>query len=132
MWEEPQATLSDRAHLAIRKDIVSGNLAPGTRLRIAKLSKDYDIGASPLREALSKLSSEFLVNFEAQRGFSVAPVSAQDLRDISQIRCDLESEAVARAIAPCAACCPASRAAPGSPSTQLWYVIRRIHFLKAM
>ncbi|WP_180897905.1 GntR family transcriptional regulator [Martelella soudanensis] len=99
MWEEPQATLSDRAHLAIRKDIVSGNLAPGTRLRIARLSKDYDIGASPLREALSKLSSEFLVNFEAQRGFSVAPVSAQDLRDISQIRCDLESEAVARAIA---------------------------------
>lgn len=99
MLEQPPTTLSDQAYLAIRKDIVSGNLAPGTRLRIAKLSTDYDIGASPLREALSKLSSEFLVDFEAQRGFSVAPISAQELRDISQIRCDLESEALARAIA---------------------------------
>lgn len=97
--EEPQFTLSDRAYLAIRNDIVSGSRAPGSRLRIAQLSKDYDIGASPLREALSKLSSEFLVIFEAQRGFSVAPVSTQELRDISQVRCDLESEALKRAIA---------------------------------
>ena len=97
--EEPQVTLSDRAHLAIRNDIVSGRRAPGSRLRIAELSKDYDIGASPLREALSKLSSEFLVIFEAQRGFSVAPVSAQELQDISRVRCELESETLRRAIA---------------------------------
>ena len=98
MLEDTQETLADRAHLVIRRNIVSGNLAPGARLRIAKLSKDYDIGASPLREALSKLSSEYLVNFEAQRGFSVAPVSAGDLVDISEIRCELESEALTRAI----------------------------------
>lgn len=97
--DEGQHTLSDVAHAALRKDIVSGVLPPGSRLRIAKLSKDYDIGASPLREALSKLSSEFLVIFEAQRGFSVAPISAQELRDVSQVRCDLESEALTRAIA---------------------------------
>jgi GntR family transcriptional regulator, carbon starvation induced regulator len=99
MLEQPQTTLSDQAYQAIRKDIVSGVLAPETRLRIAKLTADYEIGASPLREALSKLSSEFLVDFEAQRGFSVAAISAQELRDISQIRCDLESEALSRAIA---------------------------------
>lgn len=99
MKDETQVTLSDRAHFALRQDIVSGVLAPGTRLRIAKLTKDYEIGASPMREALSKLSSEFLVQFEAQRGFSVATISAQELRDISQIRCDLESEALTRAIA---------------------------------
>ncbi|QDC08538.1 FCD domain-containing protein [Oceanicola sp. D3] len=93
-----QETLSDRAHALLRGDIVSGRLAPETRLRIAQLSESYSIGASPLREALSKLSSEFLVIFEPQRGFSVAPVSADELRDISRVRCELESEALHRAI----------------------------------
>ncbi|MBS8228312.1 GntR family transcriptional regulator [Vannielia litorea] len=93
-----QETLSDRAHAMLRSDIVSGRLAPETRLRIVQLSEAYGIGASPLREALSKLTSEFLVLFEPQRGFSVAPVSAEELRDISRVRCDLESEALRRAI----------------------------------
>lgn len=96
--DDPRATLSDQAHQTIRDDIVSGVLAPGARLRIAKLTQDYDIGASPLREALSKLSSEFLVHFEAQRGFSVAPISAQELLEISSIRCDLEGQALMQAI----------------------------------
>jgi len=97
--EDDLATLSDKAYRALRRDIVSGNLKPGERLRIAKLINDYDIGASPLREALSKLSSEFLVLVEGQRGFSVAPISVEELRDVSQIRQDLEAEAVRRAIA---------------------------------
>lgn len=97
--EENLATLSDKAYRALRRDIVAGTLAPGERLRIAKLSADYDIGASPLREALSKLSSEFLVLVEGQRGFSVAPVSTQELKDVSQVRQDLEAEALKRAIA---------------------------------
>ena len=97
--EENLATLSDKAYRALRRDIVAGTLAPGERLRIAKLSTDYDVGASPLREALSKLSSEFLVLVEGQRGFSVAPISAQELKDVSQVRQDLEAEALKRAIA---------------------------------
>jgi GntR family carbon starvation induced transcriptional regulator len=97
--EDDLATLSDKAYRALRKDIVAGVLLPGERLRIAKLSADYDIGASPLREALSKLSSEFLVLVEGQRGFSVAPISAQELKDVSQIRQDLEAESLKRAIA---------------------------------
>lgn len=97
--EDDLVTLSDKAYRALRRDIVSGNLKPGERLRIAKLTADYDIGASPLREALSKLSSEFLVLVEGQRGFSVAPVSVEELKDVSQIRQDLEAEAMRRAIA---------------------------------
>lgn len=99
MLETAPPTLTDQAHAAIRRDIVSGRLAPGTRLRIARLTDDYAIGASPLREALSRLSAEFLVTVEGQRGFAVAPISAQDLRDISQTRCDMECEALRRAIA---------------------------------
>ena len=93
-----QQTLSDRAHAMLRGDIVSGRLAPATRLRISQLSESYGIGASPLREALSKLSSEFLVIFEPQRGFSVAPLCPEELRDISRVRCELEGEALHRAI----------------------------------
>lgn len=99
MLDDDRSTLSDKAYHLLRTDIVAGNLPPGARLRIAKLSTDYDIGASPLREALSKLSSEFLVIFEGQRGFSVAPTSIEELKDISHFRCNLESEALERAIA---------------------------------
>ena len=95
---EPLTTLSDKAYFAIRADIVAGKLAPGERLKISKLCNEYGIGASPLREALSKLSSEFLVFIEGQRGFSVTPIKMQELRDISQIRCQLEGEALKRAI----------------------------------
>jgi GntR family carbon starvation induced transcriptional regulator len=97
--EDAQNTLADKAYRMLRSDIVSGALAPGQRLRIAKLSADYEVGASPLREALSKLSSEFLVIVEGQRGFSVAPLNVQELKDVSQVRCHLESEALAQAIA---------------------------------
>lgn len=97
--EDDLLTLADKAYRALRKDIVAGVLLPGARLRIAKLSADYDIGASPLREALSKLSSEFLVLVEGQRGFSVAPISAQELKDVSQVRQELEGEALRRAVA---------------------------------
>lgn len=95
---DEHATLSDKAHANIRSDIVSGKLRPGQRLKISELTAEYEIGASPLREALSKLSSEFLVIVEGQRGFSVAPIEMQELRDISQMRCHLEAEALTRAI----------------------------------
>lgn len=98
MSDNPPGTLSDQAHIVIRNDIVSGKFKPGQRLRIGQLSKHYNIGASPLREALSKLSSEFLVIFEAQRGFSVAEINAQELKDVSQVRCQLENDALSRAI----------------------------------
>src|ERR1700694_1563026 len=67
----------------IREDIVFGHLAPGEKLRIEDLRGRYGLGATPLREALSRLSAIGLVEASAQRGFRVARVSVEDLDDVT-------------------------------------------------
>ena len=91
-------TLVESSYNRIRSDIIAGKLAPGSKLRIEELREDYDIGASPLREALNRLAGEGFVTVEGQRGFRVAPVSTDDLKDLSSMRVMLECEALRRSI----------------------------------
>lgn len=91
-------TLVESSYNRIRSDIIGGKLAPGSKLRIEELRGEYKIGASPLREALNRLAGEGFVTVEEQRGFSVAPVSPDDLRDLSRMRVMLECEALRESI----------------------------------
>ena len=80
-------------------DIIAGDLAPGARLGIVDLVQRYEIGATPLREGLSRLISRGLIVGIGQRGFRVADVSREDLEDITQMRTVIEVEALRLAIA---------------------------------
>ena len=96
---EPSAdTLSERAAALIQRDILSGRLAPGSRLGIVGLAQGYGLGATPVREGLSRLVSRQLVVELGQRGFRVAPVSEADLRDITRMRIVVEQEALSLAM----------------------------------
>ncbi len=97
--DETPVTLADLADGNLRRDILSGAFKPGEKLSIALLTNRYAIGASPLREALSRLSAEHLVVLEGKRGFTVAPVSVAELDDISACRRLIETEAVSQAVA---------------------------------
>ena len=88
----------EAAYNRIRSDIIGGKLAPGVKLRIEELRRDYDSGTSPLREALNRLAGEGFVTVEEQRGFRVAPISGDDLRDLSRMRTLLECEALRESI----------------------------------
>jgi GntR family transcriptional regulator, carbon starvation induced regulator len=92
-------TLADTAYRNLRGDIVSGALAPGSPLRLSGLSGRYGIGFSPLREALNRLQGERLVVSESLRGFRVAPLSLDAMRDTIRTRILIESEALRLAIA---------------------------------
>ena len=92
------ATLSERAASLVEQDILAGLLAPGARLGIVDLVQRYDIGATPLREGLSRLVSRGLIVGIGQRGFRVADVSREDLLDITLMRTAVEIEAVRLAI----------------------------------
>jgi len=92
------ATLSERAATLVEHDILSGHLAPGARLGIVDLVQRYDIGATPLREGLSRLVSRGLIVGIGQRGFRVAEVSREDLLDITVMRTAVEIEAIRLAI----------------------------------
>jgi GntR family transcriptional regulator, carbon starvation induced regulator len=89
------STLSDTAYQLLRSAIICGSIAAGRKLRIDELSKRFSIGASPMREALARLASEGLVITEGQRGHWVAPITLDEFRDITNVRAQLECEALA-------------------------------------
>lgn len=78
----------------LREDLLAGELPPGHRLRLAALRSHYQVGLTPLREALFQLLAEGLVTMEDQRGFRVAPVSRADLADLTEQRVFIESRAL--------------------------------------
>jgi GntR family transcriptional regulator, carbon starvation induced regulator len=92
-------TFADRAEIALKADIVAGELKPTAKLRIDELKSRYAMGASPLREALSRLIGEGLVEVESNRGFRVAALSRDDLDDIALMRAAIEAAAIRRSIA---------------------------------
>jgi GntR family carbon starvation induced transcriptional regulator len=87
-------TLSERAAALVQADIVSGALAPGSRLAIADLAAHYGIGATPVREGLSRLVARRLIVAIGQRGFRVSAISRSDLEDITKLRALVECEAL--------------------------------------
>ena len=92
--ETPADTLSERAAALIQRDILTGRLPPGSRLGIMDLAEGYGMGATPVREGLSRLVARQLVIALGQRGFRVAPVSEADLRDITCMRVVVEQQAL--------------------------------------
>ncbi|WP_300662217.1 GntR family transcriptional regulator [Hydrogenophaga sp.] len=96
--EDAPRTLTERAYLELRQDIVQGRLEPGSRLRVEHLKDHYAVGAGTLREALALLVSDALVTVEGQRGYRVAQVSLSELKDITDTRVMLETESLRRSI----------------------------------
>ena len=93
-----EKTLAERALRLLREDILAIRLAPDMRLRIAELQKRYQLGISPIREALLRLISEGFVVAQGQRGFAVASVSIEELQDLTRARIRLEAIMVTEAI----------------------------------
>ena len=92
-------TFAEDVFLRIRADILSAKLIPDEKMQLERLKDAYGVGATPLREALSRLTSLNLVVGEGQRGFRVAPVSIADLLDITKTRAWVESVALRASIA---------------------------------
>ncbi len=87
-------TLAGQTALRLRSDIIANRLQPGERLTFDKLSKRYEVGSSPLREALFQVVSEGLVHAEEHKGFIVAPINTDEMLDISSLRANLEAQAL--------------------------------------
>lgn len=92
-------SLTSRIYQRIRSDILVGTLEPGLKLKIEELRQAYGTGASPVREALSLLTSDRLVERIDQRGFRVAQVSAGAFNELLKTRCWLEERALRESIA---------------------------------
>lgn len=97
--ETSSQSSTQRAYLALRNDIIFGRIPPGERLKIDTLKESLETGASPVREALSLLTSDQLVDRIDQRGFRVAATSSEQFQEILNLRCRLETLAVGESLA---------------------------------
>ncbi len=93
-----EGSATQRAYQLLRQMIVTGVLKPGEKLKIDGLRQKLDIGASPIREALSLLTSDNLVERIDQRGFRTAEISADNFEEILLLRCTLEDLALRESI----------------------------------
>lgn len=92
-------TPGEMAYHRLRADITFARLPPGRRLRLDQLKGEYAVSIATLREVLSRLAAEGLLQFENAKGFEVAPVSATDLAEIAEMRLLLESHAIGASFA---------------------------------
>lgn len=94
---EPMAsytTKGDLAYARMRQLIIAGEVAPGTVLHQAELARTIGVSTTPLREALRRLHSEGLVELDAHRDARVTDLTADEARDLLEIRRSLDPKAV--------------------------------------
>jgi len=87
-----------RAYRALRNAILTLELKPGQYLREADLVSEFDLGRTPIREAMHKLASEHLVEIRPGTGAHVAEIALSDVGDIFAMRETLVSLEVSSAI----------------------------------
>jgi GntR family carbon starvation induced transcriptional regulator len=91
-------TLSSSIYEEMRQDILVGRLKAGEKLTMAAAQLRYSAGISPIREALSRLVPEGLVEKEEQKGFWIQSLTKADLAEITQMRYWLEDIAIRESI----------------------------------
>ena len=99
------STKADEIALELEREIVTGELAPGTVLRQEHLSERLSVSRTPVREALRQLAARGLVSFEPNRGVRVRTLSRHELYEAFLVRAELESlatELAARKMTPAA------------------------------
>ncbi|WP_170558863.1 GntR family transcriptional regulator [Ruegeria sp. HKCCA5426] len=93
MAKQP-STIGASTYQRIKRDIIFGELQPGSKLKLDALKERYSASLSTLRETLNRLASDGFVEAPEQRGFLVTPVSREDLTEISELRVLLECHAL--------------------------------------
>ncbi|GLY17094.1 GntR family transcriptional regulator [Kineosporia sp. NBRC 101677] len=83
-------TKSDYAYDRVREMILDGRLQPGEVLNQASLAQEIGISTTPLREAMRRLKGEGLVELDAHRDGRVSALSAEEARDLLEIRRSLD------------------------------------------
>jgi GntR family carbon starvation induced transcriptional regulator len=89
---------AERAYHRLRSGILQGELLPGDRLRASDLQDRYQLGLTPIREALMRLSTEGLVDATAHRGSRVSAASPESFLDLMSVRREIEALCLQRAM----------------------------------
>src|SRR5258706_10904438 len=94
----PEVNKANQCYDEIQDHIINGTFEPGKKLKVEELKQQLDSGASPIREALSRLVTSGLVKAHDNKGFYVAEMSENDIRDLYQTFLQIELLALTHAI----------------------------------
>ena len=81
----------------LKRQILVGEIAPGTRMMEVELAEDMGVSRTPVREAIRKLEKEGLVTIEPRRGAYASDISIKDMVDVLKVRQMLEGMAASMA-----------------------------------
>jgi GntR family carbon starvation induced transcriptional regulator len=95
---ESGITQADAAYAVLHGEIMSCKLVPGSKITISDVALRLGLSPGAVREALSRLTAERMTVAAAQRGFSVADVSADELKDLTRTRITIEQLCLRAAI----------------------------------
>lgn len=84
------ASSADATRARIRELIISGDFAPGSRLRERELSQALDVSRVPVREALQQLEAEGFIDTSPRRGATVKQITLRDVNELFDVRLSLE------------------------------------------
>jgi DNA-binding GntR family transcriptional regulator len=91
----PVGSLRAEVERSLSAAIISGELEPGTVVSVPALAAQFDVSATPVREAMLDLEKRGFVESVRNKGFRITDVGDDDLREIVQVRRWLEVPAVA-------------------------------------
>lgn len=94
----PEVNKANQCYDEIQEHIINGTFEPGKKLKVEELKQQLDSGASPIREALSRLVTSGLVTAHDNKGFYVAEMSENDIRDLYHTFLHIELLALSEAI----------------------------------
>jgi DNA-binding GntR family transcriptional regulator len=89
--------MADRAYAELRDRIITLEIPPGAPINEDELGRELEMGRTPVREAIKRLSHESLVTVFPRRGTFASDINITDLADISDVRVQLEGHAACRA-----------------------------------
>ncbi len=91
-------SLRQKVYEQIKHEVITGVLLPAQQLTESELSERYQVSGTPVREALTSLQRDKLVEYAPNRGFMVSPISVKDIQEISEARVFFESALLRLAI----------------------------------
>jgi DNA-binding GntR family transcriptional regulator len=89
--KKQKVSLRQKIYEQIKHEIITGTLAPAQQLSESDLSERYEVSGTPVREALTSLQRDKLVEYAPNRGFMVSPISIKDVQEIYEARVFFES-----------------------------------------
>jgi len=96
--DDGKNTIASQLVDRLREAIVSGRLEAGTKINLDRAKDQFAVSLSPLREALARLISAGLVEFEDNRGYRVAALSLSNLEEVTRLREEFEIFALRQAM----------------------------------